>query len=195
MTARATGAVSLATLTLAVGCTASSKPHFAAPAGPPVAHVGTVTISRQAFVAAYRDVATPHGSAPPAGAPTKLEETVLQGLVQKTIVWIQARRLGLTDGISLNQVLANQAYSTTVYVRLFDYAARQVPQPNDPKVVRFALMDQDLTGFLTQHQMRVYQRWQGRRNTVASAYFGRLLHRYATRVTYSPGFHPPPPYE
>jgi hypothetical protein len=187
-------ASALAAVALAAGCSGSG-PSVASPAGPPVAWVGSVAIARTDFVAAYRQVAIPPGAPPPAGRVTARENSVLQGLVQKAIVWIEARRVGVARGVSLHQMLRNDAYSTTVYAQLFNFAARTVPAPRDPRIVGFAQMDQDNTTYLTPGQMRVYQRWQARRDAVASRYFGRILHRYAARVRYARGFHPPPPYE
>jgi hypothetical protein len=190
--AAAVGACAVAAA-CAGGGTVSGRGTTALVSSPPVAVVGTVAIPRADFLAAYR-VAAPSGPAVHAGTATPLENRVLQGLVQKTIVWVEARRLGLAAGTPLRRMLLDETASQLVYQRLYDRAASGVPAPHDRRIAQYAVMDQDTPNFLTPRQTAIYNAWQGRRDRVASAFFGRILHRYARVTRYARGFHPAPPY-
>ena len=151
-----------------------------------VAKIGKVPITRAEFDAAYQATT---GQQPPKGAGrTATGNGVLRTLVQNAVVWIRAHQVGVASGVTLQTMLRDPTISESVYHDLYDYAARNVPKPKDPRISIYATLDQHTPSFLTPKQAAIYNAWQTRRDVVASAYFGRLLHSYARTTRYAKGY-------
>jgi hypothetical protein len=168
-----------------VGCNSSSThPTTSSPVAY-VAKIGKVPITRAEFDAAYQATT---GQPPPKSAiRTATESSVLRRLVQDASVWIRAHQVGVAHGVTLQTMLRDRNISASVYHDLYDYAARNVPKPKDPRIAIYATLDQHTPSFLTPKQAAIYNAWQTRRDVVASAYFGRLLHSYARTTRYAAG--------
>jgi hypothetical protein len=135
------------------------------------------------------------GTAPKPGSPEyrRLQDDIMRQLVSDLTVVSEARKLGLEtiDPPVVSYVVRNPAKVQRIWNRVYDYAARSVPAPDDPKVVHATRFDEhELPELLTPHQLRIYLNWQARRDRVASAFFGRLFERYRAHTSYAPGFRP-----
>jgi hypothetical protein len=133
----------------------------------------------------------------PPGTPTyrAVQDQIVRQLVQDVTVVAEARRLGLVafPGLVAVHVATHAAQTRALWRRLYDYAARGVPTPHDPKVVNAQGFNLDAyPGLLTARQIRVLDAWEARRDRVASVWFSALLRRYGARTWYAPGFRPAP---
>jgi hypothetical protein len=135
------------------------------------------------------------GAAPKPGSPEyrQLQDDTMRQLVSDLTVVSEARKLGLVtiEPPLVSYIVRNPAKVQRIWNRVYGYAARKVPDPDDPKVVKATRFDDhDLPEILTPHQLTVYHDWQARRDRVASAFFGRLFARYRAHTSYAPGFRP-----
>jgi hypothetical protein len=136
---------------------------------------------------------TGHAPRPGTSAYRSLQDETMRQLVNDVVVVAEARRLGVVEfaGPVAEYVVHHPAQTTHTWPMLYDFAARTVPEPGDPKVVRATTFDEDaLPDLLTPKQLHEYYAWQARRDRVASAWFKRLFRRYAAHTTYSSGFRP-----
>jgi hypothetical protein len=135
------------------------------------------------------------GTAPKPGSPEyrRLRDDTMRQLVSDLTVVSEARKLGLVtiEPPLVSYIVRNPAKVQRIWNRVYAYAARNVPDPDDPKVVHATHLDEhELPEVLTPHQLTVYHDWQARRDRVASAFFGRLFERYRAHTSYAPGFRP-----
>jgi len=141
--------------------------------------------------------ATTSAKPAPAGTPTyrAVQDQIVRQLVQDVTVVAEARRLGLVGfpGPVAVHVATHGAQTQALWRRLYDYAARGVPTPDDPKVVNAQGLNLDAyPGLLTDREVRVFYAWEARRDRVAGAWFSALLRRYGAKTSYAPGFRPAP---
>ena len=137
------------------------------------------------------------GQAPKPGSADyrRLQDDTIRQMVSDVTVVSEARRLGLVSihRPVVSYVVRNPATVQRIWNEVYDFAARTVPDPDDPKVVGATQFDEhELPELLTPHQLKVYNDWQSRRDRVASAFFGDLFARYGALTSYAPGFRPPP---
>jgi SurA-like N-terminal domain len=135
------------------------------------------------------------GTAPKRGSVEyrRLQDDAMRQLVSDLIVVSEARKLGLVKikPPVVSYIVQNPAKVQTIWSRLYDFAARSVPDPEDPKVVNATHFDEhELPELLTPHQLTVYNNWQARRDRVASTFFGQLFERYRAHTSYAQGFRP-----
>ena len=138
----------------------------------------------------------PLGPAPP-GTPTYqyVQDQIVRQLVPDVTVVAEARRLGLVEfsGLVAVHVATHAAQDPGVRKRLYDYAARSVPTPHDPKVVKAQGYNLDARpGPAHTRELRVFYAWQARRDRLAGAWFRALFRRYGASTWYAPGFRPAP---
>jgi len=138
------------------------------------------------------------GDAPHTGTPAyrRVQDQTMRQIVSDVTVVAEARRLGLVtfNGLVVAHIVSEPAQTPAIWNRVYNFAARAVREPGDPKVVRATTFDADaLPDLLTSKQLREYYAWQTRRDRVASAWFGRLFRRYRAHTTYAPGFRPSAP--
>ena len=143
-----------------------------------------------------RFATTPGAPAPP-GTPTYqyVQDQIVRQLVQDVTVVAEARRLGLVEfpGLVAVHVATHASQTQALWKRLYDYAARSVPTPHDPKVVKAQSYNLDAhPNRLTTRELRVFYAWEARRDRLAGAWFRALFRRYGARTWYAPGFRPAP---
>lgn len=125
----------------------------------------------------------------------QVQDQIVRQLVQDVTVVAEARRLGLVEftGPVANHVATHAAQTQALWAKLYNYAARNVPDPDDATIVQAQSHDQDaLSDLLNERQLRIYNAWQTRRDQVAGAWFQTLFRRYGARTAYAPGFRPTP---
>jgi len=178
----------------------NSAGHKADTASANVAIVWGNPIPRSLFIrgisARIAVIKTQTGAAPRRGtaAYRRLQDDTMRQLVSDVTVVAEARKLGLVTihPPVVSYVVRNPANVQRIWNRVYAFAARSVPDPDDPKVVRATRFDEhELPELLTPHQLKVYSDWQARRDRVASAFFGGLFQQYQPHIWYAPGFRPP----
>jgi hypothetical protein len=141
--------------------------------------------------------ATTTGAPAPPGTPTYqyVQDQIVRQLVQDVTVVAEARRLGLAEfsGPVAVHVATHAAQTQALWKRLYDYAARSVPTPHDPKVVKAQGYNLDAhPNRLTAREVRVFYAWEARRDRLAGTWFSALFRRYRVHTWYAPGFRPAP---
>lgn len=141
--------------------------------------------------------ATTSGAPAPPGTPTYqyVQDQIVRQLVQDVTVVAEARRLGLVEfsGPVAVHVATHAAQTQALWKRLYDYAARSVPTPHDPKVVKAQGYNLDAQpNRLTDRELRVFYAWEARRDRLAGVWFRALFRRYGANTSYAPGFRPAP---
>ena len=126
-----------------------------------------------------RFATTPGGAPAPPRTPTYqyVQDQIVRQLVQDVTVVAEARRLGLAEfpGLVAVHVATHAAQTQALWKRLYDYAARSVPTPHDPKVVKAQGYNLDAhPNRLTTRELRVFYAWQARRDRLVGAWFGAL---------------------
>jgi hypothetical protein len=135
------------------------------------------------------------GAAPKPGSVEyrRLQDDAMRQLVTDVTVVAEARKLGLVtiESPVAAFIVRDPARVPLVWRRVYRFAARGVPDPDDPKIVHATRFDDhELPEILTPHQLKIYNDWQARRDRVASAWFGRLFERYRAHTSYAPAFRP-----
>jgi hypothetical protein len=154
------------------------------------------TLFRSGMAARIRTIRAATGTAPAPGtsAYRTLQDQSMRQLVSDMTVVAEARRLGVIhfDGPVAQYVVAHADQAAATWEKLYDFAARSVPDPPDPAVVE-AANHHDLPEGLSRKQGLEFNAWQRERDRVASAWFGRLFRRYDAHTSYAPGYRPAPP--
>jgi len=122
--------------------------------------------------------------------------TVVAMLVNDAVLVDEARRLRLLHGLSLHALAARPDLTAVLNRRLYGYAARSVPLPDNRQVRVYAKLVADAHGEDaddiedgvggTNADVRDYDDWLTKRDQVASAWFGRVFARYRTLTIYLP---------
>jgi hypothetical protein len=188
------GVAAVAAIAVALAASGDSGGESAQPAN--VAVVWGNPIPRALFLkGVLTRVRAETGAAPQPGTPAyrQAQDAIMRQLVNDVVVVAEARRLGIATfaGPVAPHIVRHPRETNILWTKVYDYAARSVPEPRDREVVRATRYDDhDLPDLLNQRQLKQYYAWQARRDRVASRWFGRLFDRYRAHTTYAHGFRP-----
>lgn len=115
-------------------------------------------------------------------------------LVNDAVLIDEAHRLHLGQGLSVPTIAAQPEGVAILNAQLYDYATRSVRLPADPPVRAYARLIEQSKGEDTDNVddgfgapppvVSRYDGWVTQRDRIASAWFGRLYHRYRELTTY-----------